>query len=228
MIFLICENNLKINDDVANEFTKYMVKYPYLYEDLAYTISDEIKKNAINPIILDLGSGPGLINKEIKKLLQDSIILSLDSSIKMLKNAEKCSYNVFAKQINGILSLSEKIPIKSNSVDIVVSRFSLSYWKNPEKAIFEINRILKPEGKFILEALNKNFPKWKLLLIKIHMYLKSAGTNVVRYHIDAYKNAYNFNQVKILLNSSGFKINKKEFNKRDWKIKIIASKKILK
>ena len=50
MIFLICENNLKINDDIANEFTKYMVKYPYLYKDLAYTISNEIKNNAINLI----------------------------------------------------------------------------------------------------------------------------------------------------------------------------------
>jgi len=215
---------VKINDNIAKEFTQYMIKYPDLYKNLAITIFKEIKQDSKNPIILDLGSGPGLINKEIKKLLPDSVIFSLDASIKMLKNAEKYHFYTKNKQINGVLSISENIPLKSNSIDLTVSRFSLSYWKEPKKAISEINRVLKPDGKFVLEALNKNYPKWKLFLIKIHMIFNFAGINVVKYHLDAYNNAYNIDQIDCLLTNGGFDIIKKEGYNKDWKYKIIATK----
>lgn len=225
MNILICENKLKIDNNIANEFTNYMQKYPNLYKELAKTIYEEINKDSKKPIILDLGSGPALINHEIKKILKHSIILSLDSSLEMLKNAQKPHNKTFSNKTNGILSISENIPIKNNTIDIMISRFSLSYWKNPEKAFSEIYRIIKPNGKLILEALNKNFPKWKLFLIKIHMNTKLAGKNVIKYHIDAYKKAYDFDQIKSLLVSADFKIDKIEFKNKDWKIKIIASKK---
>jgi ubiquinone/menaquinone biosynthesis C-methylase UbiE len=215
---------LKINENIAEEFTGYMTKYPNLYRNLAYNISNEINKDVKRPIILDLGSGPGLINKEIKKLIPNSIIISLDSSINMLKNAGRGAYSSNIKQMNGILSIAEKIPLKSNSIDIIVSRFSLSYWKKPENAILEIKRILKPNAKFILEALNKNFPKWKLTLIKIHMMLNFAGKIVIKYHLDAYKNAYDLNQTNNLLNNNGLKILKHEGKNKDWKFLIIAIK----
>ena len=215
---------MKINDNIAKEFTKYMIKYPDLYKNLAYTIYKEIAQDIKNPIILDLGSGPGLINKEIKNLLPDSVILSLDESIKMLKNAEKYHYNPNNKFINSILSIAENLPLKSNSIDILVSRFSLSYWKNPKKAILEVNRVIKPGGKFVLEILNKKFPKWKLFLIKIHMYINFAGSNVVKYHIDAYNNAYDIDQVILLLKSGGFNISRRKGYPKGWKYKIIATK----
>jgi len=224
MIILKCDNKLKITDDIANEFIKYMSKYSNLYEELAQTIYKELTENIDNPIILDLGSGPGLINNEIKKILNKSIILSLDASPEMLKKAHKSRNKAFEQKINGILSISENIPIKANTIDILVSRFSLSYWNKPEKAFSEIHRIIKPNGKIILEVLNKKFPKWKLFLIKIHMSLKFAGKEVIKYHIDAYKNAYHFDKIKSLLESNGFKIIKKEFKEKDWKIKIIALK----
>jgi len=219
---------LKINDSIAKEFTKYMIKYPNLYKKLAFTIFKEINNEIKNPIILDLGSGPGLINKEIKKLLPDSVIFSLDASIKMLKNPEKGHYKSNNERINGILSIAENIPLKSNSIDILVSRFSLSYWKKPRKAILEINRVLKPGGKLILEALNKNFPKWKLFLIKTHMMINFASKNIIQYHLEAYKSAYTIDQINKLLEDSDLETMRIEGLDKDWKYKIIAIKPNLK
>jgi ubiquinone/menaquinone biosynthesis C-methylase UbiE len=224
MILYHCEIKVRINGKIAKEFTKYMLKYPNLYKNLAITIFKEINSEIKNPIILDLGSGPGLLNREVKKIIPNSVIISLDPSIKMLKNAEKYHFKSNTNRINGILSIAENIPLKSNSVDILVSRFSLSYWKKPKNAISEINRVLKPGGKFVLETLNKNFPKWKLFLIKIHMSLNFAGSDVIKYHSDAYKNAYDINEIKNLLNNSDLKIIKKEGFDRDWKYKIVAKK----
>jgi len=215
---------LKINDSIAKEFTIYMKKYPKLYQNLAFTISKEITNEPKKPIILDLGSGPGLLNKEIKKLIPNSIIYSLDASIKMLKNADKCHYKSDYEQINGILSIAENIPLKSNSIDILVSRFSLSYWKKPRTAISEINRVLKPGGKLILETLNKNFPKWKLFLIKIHMKLNFANKNIIQYHLEAYKSAYTIDQINKLLEDSKIEIIRKEGHNKDWKYNIVAIK----
>jgi len=219
---------LKINDSIAKGFVAYMKKYPNLYQNLAFTIFKEITNEPKKPIILDLGSGPGLLNNEIKKLMPNSIIFSLDASIKMLQNAGKCYYKSDHEQINGILSIAENIPLKSNSIDILVSRFSLSYWKKPRKAILEINRVLKPGGKLILEALNKNFPKWKLFLIKIHMMINFASKNIIQYHLEAYKSAYTIDQINKLLEDSDLETMRIEGSDKDWKYKIIAIKPNLK
>ena len=219
---------MKINDSIAKEFVAYMKKYSNLYQNLAFTIFKEITNELKKPIILDLGSGPGLLNNEIKKLIPNSIILSLDASIKMLKNASKCHYKSDYEQINGILSIAENIPLKDNSIDILVSRFSLSYWKKPRKAILEINRVLKPGGKLILEALNKNFPKWKLFLIKIHMMLNFASKNIIQYHLEAYKSAYTIDQINKLLEDGDLETMRIVGSDKNWKYKIIAIKPNLK
>jgi len=65
----------------------------------------------------------------------------------------------------------------------------------------------------------------RLFLIKIHMFFKGAGVDVIRYHIDAYKTAYSVDSIKKLLTSSGFKITYTEGLKEDWKFIFIAKKK---
>jgi ubiquinone/menaquinone biosynthesis C-methylase UbiE len=213
---------LKIDKNIAKEFTRYMEKYPILYKDIADKISNIIDDVNNKIYILDLGSGPGLLNKEIKKQLPNSVIYSLDQSIEMLTNAQTYTFKGRKEKINGILSNAEKIPIKSDSIDILVSRFSISYWKEPLIAIREIKRILKPKGKLIIEALNKDFPRWKLYLIKLHMIYRDAGNNVIRYHINAYKNAYNLVEIKKLLNKNDLNIIEIDGKKSDWKYTIIS------
>ena len=85
--------------------------------------------------------------------------------------------------------------------------------------------MLISDGKVVIEFLNKDFPHWKLNLIKMNMILKSAGSDVIRYHIDAYKTAYSISSVKKLLKDSGFKIILEEGSKDDWKYLIVAQKK---
>jgi len=48
-----------------------------------------------------------------------------------------------------IKGTAEKIPIRGNSIDYVVSTLVLCSVKNPSMAIKEIKRVLKPEGKFL-------------------------------------------------------------------------------
>jgi len=139
----------------------------------------------------------------------------------MLKLAKENANNENFEAMKGS---SEKIPLENDSADIIVSRFSLTYWKEPRQSFEEIYRVLKHNGKVILELLNKDFPKSKLFAIKINMKFKGASSDIIRYHIDAYKRAYTIETVSKLLTKTNFKITYKEGDKKDWKFIIVAKK----
>ena len=216
--------NLPIDDVTAEKFATYMEKYPEFYQNLAKIVRQNTPHQIDRPVVVDLGVGPGLLSLEIQRVMPEVSIMGLDPSIKMLKLARKRAFKADFKRFEVILSVVENIPLESDSVDILISRFSLPYWKHPKDGFSEIFRVLKPGGKLILEALNADFPRWKLFLIKLHMLSNSAGQGVIRYHADAYESAYTMSQVEQLLTDSRFRTLAKEGNKKDWKFVIIAEK----
>jgi len=211
-------------DDLAiAQFEKYIKKFPELYRHLADIVKKKIPKSVKKPVIIDLGCGPGILSQKISEKIPSAKIIAIDPSTKMLEFANK--NNRDNKNFETRIGSSEKIPVSNNSADIVVIRFSITYWKNPRKSFAEINRILKPKGRVVLEFLNKDFPKWQLFLTKIRMHLRFPGFNEVRYHISAYQTAYKTHSVKKLFSISGFKIIYEEGKKKDWKNIIVGQKK---
>ena len=214
-------NDFSLQDKTIQRFAKYMKKYPELYDNLAVIVKKNIPTTIKKPFIVDLGVGPGLLPLHIFKKIPNAEIVGIDPLIKMLEIANE---NVKEESFQTMIGTSDKIPLEKNSADIIVSRFSLSYWDKPKESFKEINRVLKSGGRVILECLNKDFSKWKLFLIKIRMFFKLAGSDVIRYHADAYKIAYTRDSVKKLFNDTGFKIIFEEENKKDWKFIVIAEK----
>jgi len=210
-----------LNEKTAERFSEYMKKFPELYSYLVGIIKNNISKNVEKPVIVDLGTGSGLLFPEINKQISQAEVIGIDPSDKMLMVANKNIKNNNFKTMQG---KAEKIPLKNNSVDIVVSRFSLNYWEKPETGFSEIFRVLKPNGKIVLEVINKDFPRWKLFMIKIHMFVNKAGDDVIRYHSDSYKTGSTFNQVENFLTKSNFKIIYKEWSKKDWKFIVVGEK----
>lgn len=210
--------DFKFDEKKAINFEKYMKKYPQFYQHLASIVKNNISSNLIKPVILDLGVGPGLLSKEINNVLPEARIIGVDPSEEMLKLSKK---NAFVETKIGI---AENIPMENNSVDVVISRFNLTYWKDSKKGFSEINRVLKPGGKFIIEALNKNFSYLRLFLIKIRMVLKGSSFYIARYHFDSYKTAYSSESVKKLFRDTNFKIVYSEGGKKDWKYIFIGKK----
>ena len=212
-------NDFFYGDQTIENFAKYMEKYPQLYNYLSEIVKNNISIS--NPCIVDLGAGPGLLSRAIFKTIPNAKVIGIDPLSKMLNIANK---NVKNKNFKTIVGSSEKIPLEDNSVDLVVRRFSLTYWKKPKISFSEIYRVLKSDGKVVLEVLNKDFSKWRLFLIKIHMKFKFASSDVIRYHIDAYKTAFTIESVKKLLKDADFKIIYEEGSKKDWKFLLVGIK----
>jgi len=196
-----------------------MKKYPHFYETLAKKVTQHAALP--HPIILDVGTGPGLLLEALQKKMPKAILIGIDPSIDMLFLASKTIKN---NSIELIQATAEHLPLKQNSVDMVVVRFSLVYWQNPEKTFQMIYNILKPKGKLLLETLNRTYPPWKLALVKCHMLLHGAGREVITYHSSSYSSAYMFNQVQQFLIKSHFSILDTEYKKHNWKFLIMAEK----
>lgn len=209
-----------IDEKTAEKFARYMKKYPDLYQNLA----DIVKKYATNakPVIIDLGVGPGLLSQELHSQIPNAIIIGVDPNKKMLSLAQQ---NACFDTFEARLGSSENIPVDDDSAHIVVSRFSLTYWKDQKKSFSEMFRVLKKDGCVILEVINKDFPVWRLFLIKVHMLFNKAGADVTKYHIDVYKDAYTIDQVEQFFFNAGFSVVEKEGNRKEWKFLIVGKKK---
>jgi len=212
-----------VDDKTAEEFAAYMKKFIDLYEYLASVVQRH--SSTSHPFILDLGAGPGLLSVEIFRKIPQATIIGIDPLIKMLQLANGNVKNADFQTFEPVVGVSENIPLKDNTVDMIASRFSLPYWTQPNKSFQEMMRVLKPGGKVVLEALNRDFPTWKLLLIKIRMLFNRAGRELTKYHVEAYKLAHTIEQVEQFFTDAGFTISEKEGKKNQWRFIIVAEKK---
>lgn len=211
-----------LNETTIRDFASYMKRFPELYEYLA----DIVKRHVplCHPLILDLGAGPGLLSVKLIQQIPEATVVGIDPLLQMLQLAKENMLQSYAHAFEALQGASEKIPLKDNIVDGIVSRFSLPYWPQPDESFTEMYRVLKSGGVVALEELNKEFPSWKLLLLKLRMRMHGASRNVVDYHVDAYPCAHTLEEVQRLFTDAGFTILKTEGKKKEWRFIVVARK----
>lgn len=104
--------------------------------------------------VLDIGAGGGLdVFLASQKVGPEGKVIGLDMTEQMVekarKNARKGSYN----NVEFKLGETEDIPVKDNSIDLVMSNCVINLVPNKEKAYREIYRILKRGGRFVISDL---------------------------------------------------------------------------
>lgn len=130
---------------------------------------DEIETKAVfdllaplpNMKILDVGCGTG--NYSIKLAKLGCLVTGIDISKEMLLVAKnKCKdLNI---QIDLILGDVESLPFSDNSFDAVVSVAVLEFVRDKYKAIEEMFRVTKRNGKVVIGFLNRESPWGELYL----------------------------------------------------------------
>ncbi len=115
-----------------------------IYEYYAQKILD--KTGIKNGICLDAGSGGGYLGLALSRITSLDFIF-LDLSLEMLERAECNIKNAgIQKRARTLHADVHNIPLASESVDLIISRGSIPFWKEPVTALEEFYRILTPGG----------------------------------------------------------------------------------
>ncbi len=209
-------------DELAVKFDHYMKRYPELYEDLTDVVAQWVGNEGV---VVDVGCGSGLVSVAILKRLPGISVVGVEPSEDMRKVAlSNVSEANVVDRFSVVNGFSDELPFEDESVDGVVSRYSLPYWPDPAGSCGELFRVLRPGGVVIFEALNGKFSSLKLWLTGVHMVGKRSGLGVARYHVDAYKSAYSVDELKDFLSKAGFVVEFVDFKKGEWRFLVVGCK----
>jgi len=112
------------------------------------TVHETMKRLHLKPgqRLLDIGCGTGSLLERVISTFPDTHIVGIDPSPEMLGIAHgKCLDGVDLME-----GWAESLPFHDNSFDIVVSCNAFHYWRQPARALDEIARVLRPEGKLLI------------------------------------------------------------------------------
>ena len=107
MIIVHSTSMYGVNEDTAQSFTKYMRKYPELYTAVADIVVEQLNKK--NPVIIDVGMGPGLLADAISRKVSGAMIIGIDPVDQMVHMATEESQGRFSV----IQGISEKQSCKT-------------------------------------------------------------------------------------------------------------------
>ena len=210
-----------LDEKLVDDFATYMKKFPELYSSLADVVCSFLPESQEPMLIVDVGVGPGFLAAFLQQKVPDVQVFGVDVERYMLKKAVE---HTDSKGFSAVLSGVEALPFHNGMVDVVVSRYSLSYWRHPEDVFHELFRILKPGGVVVVEALNKRFSRLRLLIICLRMLFRGASWGVVRYHWKAFSSAYSFGEVEGFLRQNGFILVGREGGAADWRFLVVGTK----
>jgi SAM-dependent methyltransferase len=122
-------------------------KYPnyrFSWEILTDIILQNLQSK---PYWLDLGAGSNILIKE-----QPGAAFALGSDIQISDDISKLDLGPFC------FSSVYYLPFKDISFDFITSRFTFEHLDEPERALDEIDRVLKPGGRVVIQTTNKCSP----------------------------------------------------------------------
>ncbi len=109
---------------------------------------DIINEISFSPsdVILDVGCGTGNLLSILKNRAPESTIVGLDFAFKML---QRCEYKNNGKSAI-VLGLGEELPIKSESVNVVLNYCFFPHLRFKNIAIREYYRVLRKGGRYFI------------------------------------------------------------------------------
>jgi arsenite methyltransferase len=94
---------------------------------------------------LDVGSGPGSVTSSLADAVgPDGLVLGVDISEAMLARAVRTEAG---PQVGFLRADAQRLPLRDNTIDAVVSLAVLQLIPNPAAALAEIARVLRPGGR---------------------------------------------------------------------------------
>ena len=121
-------------------------------------IADDIVEKVKVGTVLDLGSGPGFLSREIARKSPGLQVCGVDLSRQMVKIARRRARGV--ENAEFVFGNAARLPLKDGSIDLVVSTGVFHHLKAPRLVFDECRRILKAGGEaWIYDGCPEGFSK---------------------------------------------------------------------
>ena len=104
-------------------------------------------------VVADLGCGSGYFSVPISRKVKK--VYGIDVQKEMLEFLEQKIQEQKIVNIETLLSTENKIPLQNESVDLLLSVNTLHEFRDKEKMISEIQRVLKPKGQAVMVDFKK-------------------------------------------------------------------------
>ncbi len=134
-------------------------KLPDYYPCVALDIMELC--NRTHGLCMDLGCGQGQVGLELAQL-SDCRLIMADPNRKALAKALNRSLELgLGERSTAISCRAEKLPMRENSLDLVISRGSIFFWDDQRAGLKEIRRVLRPGGEAMVGGgMGKTYPLW--------------------------------------------------------------------
>ena len=144
--------------DIQSKTRSFYDRYSYDFETslhAAMQLKDSLLGQALEAvkatdIVVDAGCGTGLMCRLLRERTQARAVIGVDLSLGSLRrNAAKSSGVLLAQ--GDIL----RLPIRSDAVDLVISRGVIMTTGAPERAFAELARATRPGGRLFVRVYNR-------------------------------------------------------------------------
>jgi len=106
-------------------------------------------------IVLDVGAGTGFLTEAASKAAGKAIALDLSKSM-----TDEAIDKLADRNVEFKIGSVERIPLGDSSVDAVVGNMFLHHCPDPERAIREMTRVLRPGGRIAFADMQEHEHEW--------------------------------------------------------------------
>jgi len=158
-------------------------------------------------IWLDAGCGSGRLSRVIRLL--GAQVVAVDGSPRMIETAKNESIGLDDNMTYTHMDTIEVLDFQSDSFDSALCSSVIEYVEQPEKAIYELFRVIRPSGILLISVPNR-FSPIRLAQKLARKVCKVFGKDVFQY-ISVSKHAYSSDEIRRLLQKIGFVVDRVEF-----------------
>lgn len=123
--------------------------------------------------IVDIGCGAGFLTNDLAKYYDK--VIGVDLSQTSLEIAKR--YDTTQK-VQYMQANAYKLPLESESVDVVCLMDFLEHVDHPENVIKEASRILKTNGQMFFHTFNRNFISWLVVIKFMEWFVPNTPSNM--------------------------------------------------
>ncbi len=110
---------------------------------------------------VDVGSGSGGLGLALAQRSQSTILLVAPNGRALGAGLEQARKSGLAGRVMAVAAVAENIPLADGSVDLVVSRGSIFFWKDPPRGLREVYRVLRPGARAMIGGgFGTRYPEW--------------------------------------------------------------------